>query len=104
MNELTTDTIAFKEEDGMVIIEFQKPVRWVKLNPEIAKQAGMQMAKDAYKAQYGTEAEGKTIITRELEAKLLTRLTHVIRNMQKNGKAPGFIANEVMAIVLREVS
>lgn len=104
MSDLTTDTIALKEEDGMVLIEFPEPVRWVKLDPNTAKAVGIQMAKDAYKAQTGGEADGKVIITQELEAKLITRLTHVIKNLQDKGKLPGFIAQEVMTIVLREVS
>lgn len=104
MTDILTDTFAMGEEDGYIRLEFPKPVTAVKMNPSQAKALGIALAKEAYKAETGSNASGATVITKQLEAKLVIRLTKVIKNLQDKGRAPGFIANEVMGIVLREVS
>ena len=105
MSDLTTDTMAVGEQDGMVVISFPKPVQWATFDPETAKNIGMAMAKTSYELTTNskTDASGAKILSETMQAKLVTRLTHVIRNLSEKGKPPGFIAEECMTVILREV-
>lgn len=106
MTDLITDTVAVGEKDDRVCLEFPKPIMWATFDPDTAKQIGLAMAKKAYDLHIGkeTEATGVQVVSKELEAKLITRLTHVIKNLTEKNKQPGYIANEVLTIVLREVT
>ena len=106
MNDLTADTVAIGERDGQVCLEFQKPIKWAVFDPETARQIGMAIAKESYDLHVGkeTDAMPAKIMKAEIEEKLLNRMTIVIKNMTNRGIKPGFIAKEILNIVMREVS
>lgn len=105
MTDLITDTVAVGEEAGQVKLIFPKPIQWAVFDPQTAKEIGMAMAKTSYEIISGQKQEisGAKVLTAEIEAKLINRLTHVIRSLSEKGKPTGFIAQECLTVVLREV-
>ena len=103
--ELSTDTVALGDRDGMVVLEFQKPVRWCTLDPATALQVGLAMARSAHKAKTGLEASsGKAVLSVEIRNKLVNRVELVAKNLQERGKNPRYIAEQLVDIVLREMA
>lgn len=100
----TATSVAIGTEDGLIKLEFPENIRYAKFDPDTAKAIGLEMCKLAYGERFpNSEANGREVISAEIQNKILTRLTFVIKQLQEKGQAPGFIANEVMNIVLREV-
>ena len=97
--------VAIKDEDGKVIWAFSRKTESIVMDPENARQIAEGTAKAAYAAVYGkAPEEGRSIITEDVQTKLLNRLTLSIRSLQDQNKLPGYIAAEVLNIVLREVT
>ena len=101
---MNTDlTMDVGERDGLVLLRFSQPVTEVPLTPELAQKIGETIARASYGATYGTNApKNKSAIAEALRAKLLTRVTHVIRNLSEKNKPPLFIANQVVDTILSE--
>lgn len=98
------DTVAIGERNGQVVLQFPNAVQWAAFDPEIARQIGEAMAREAYQIRYGkAPADGKSTISEEVRMRLMTRVTHVIRSLQDKGKLPGFIAAQVVDTILSEV-
>lgn len=98
------DTVAIGERNGQVVLTFPQPVQWAAFDPETTRQICEAMAREAYQIRYGkAPADGKSVISEEIRARLMTRVTHVIRSLQDKGKLPGFIAAQVVDTILSEV-
>jgi hypothetical protein len=86
--ELTLDTLAVGDLDGMVVITFPEPKRWVKLDPETARRLGEQLAKQAYKARFGDyPTPTKTMLTDALRSRITNRVMLMLRSMQRETPA-----------------
>lgn len=101
------ETVAIGIEEGKVTLKFQQPVQYARFDGNTGRAIGMEIAKLSYELDTGRKMDdpmaGAQVISAEIQNKLQTRLTHVIKNLQEKQRAPGFIAQEVMNIVLREV-
>ena len=102
MNETSLEV----SEDGKdVIWKFSKPTEHLALDPENARQIAEATAKAAYTCKYGLPADSnKSLISEQVRMRLITRCTHVIRSLSEKQKLPGFIASEIVDVILREVS
>jgi hypothetical protein len=98
--ELTTDTLAVGDRDGMVCLQFPKPVQWCTLDPDTARNVGEAMARQAYVTQYGA-APSRSAITVAIQQKLINRVSLLLRN--RPNERPELTAHRLVDIVLSEV-
>ena len=100
-----TTTCAVGDRDGHVVLQFPEAVQWAAFDPETARQIGEAMAKAAYKARFGVEPGNmKSQLVDQIRTRLHTSATHMIRSMINQRQLPGVIAQEVVDLVLREVT
>lgn len=98
------DTVAIGERNGQVVLQFPESVQWAAFDPETARQIGEAIARAAYEVRFGRKpADGKSVISEQVRMRLITRATHVIRSLQDKGKLPGFVASQVVDVILSEV-
>ena len=96
--------VAVGEENNRVILKFPKPVSFVAFDPNNARQVGEAMAKVAYHIDTGLQApDGRSALSEELRMRLVTRVTHVIRNLTDRKVLPGRISQEVVDTILSEI-
>lgn len=91
---------------GMVVIKFESPLphNEVSIDSRTARQIAEEIAAQANSAQltvYEEKTESK--LAEQIRGKMITRLTHVIKNSQNKNKLPGYIAQEVVDIIFSEV-
>ena len=102
-----TDTVALGHEDGHVFLIFEKPVKWVKLDPITAAMVANQMATDGYHAKYGDTPGGqsKSVIADQKRIILVRRVEKMIQAMQNAVPAthPQLQAQAVVDAMLQEV-
>ena len=97
-------TCAIGNRDGQVVMSFPSPVEWAAFDPETARQIGEAMAREAYSVKYGRNPLSKSVITDEIRQRIMNKATIIIRSLQEKGRAPGFIAMEVVDAILSEVT
>lgn len=91
------------ERDGMVVIQLPHETNEVTITPEVARELGEQIARSAHSAQYGIQSpKNKSQIAEQIRAKLLVRVSHVIRSLREQGKPDIYIANHVVDTILSE--
>ncbi len=96
--------VAVGEENGRVILRFPKAVEFAAFDPENARQVGEAMARAAYHLHTGRDAPaGRSALSAELRMRLVTRATHIIRNLSDKKMLPGRIASEVIDSILSEI-
>lgn len=98
--ELTTDTLAIGERDGMVCLQFPKPVQWCTLTPETALSVGEAVAKQSYTTKYGA-VPARSAITVAIQQKLINRVAGLLRS--RPNERPELTAHRLVDIVLSEV-
>ena len=92
------------EENGRVVLRFPKAIDFVAFDPENARQVGEAMAKAAYHLHTGlTAPQGRSALSAELRMRLVTRATHIIRNLTDKKILPGRISQEVVDSILSEI-
>jgi|SRR3989304_5890699 len=92
------------EENGRVVLRFPKAVEFAAFDPENARQVGEAMAKAAYHLHTGLHAtDGRSALSAELRMRLVTRATHIIRNLTDKKILPGRISQEVVDSILSEI-
>jgi hypothetical protein len=101
-----TTTCAVGDRDGQVVLQFPEAVQWAAFDPETARQIGEAMAKAAYKARFGVDpgANMKSQLVDQIRTRLHASATQMIRSMINKRDLPGVIAQEVVDLVLREVT
>jgi len=99
-----TTECAIGERDGNVVISFPHAVSYASFDPETARQVGEAIAKESYKARYGIEHNGKSVIGEDVRNRLITRATHIIKNLDGRGNKPGVIAIQVVDTILAEIT
>jgi len=95
-----------EERKGAVVVTLTNPTHEIYsiLPPQQAQDIAQVMAKYAYHAQSGRDDIGRKIISDVWKAKMLTRCTGVIKRELEKGRKPGFIANNLLDIILSEVT
>ncbi len=97
-------SVAVGEENGRVVLRFPKPIDFAAFDPENARQVGEAMAKAAYHLHTGKKApDGRSALSAELKMRLVTRATHIIRNLTDKKVLPGRISQEVVDSILSEI-
>ena len=102
---MTVDTSAkleIEERNGALLVTIGET--YAILPPDQAVQVGEALVRHAYHIKTGSTPESREILTAELQTKLLNRATLMIRSMTEQKKKYGYIAKEVIAMVLREVT
>ena len=95
--------IAIGEEGGKIVLTFSKPVRWIELDANAARQIGEQLARSAYSTTYGDAPNGSAITATKRQT-LINRWILVDRSMREQGRPPLFIAETLVDLFLSEVS
>lgn len=103
-----THTLAIGDRDGLVIMTFERPVKWVALDPETGRQAAEQLARSSYKAKFGDTptTQRRSAISDQKIATLRIRLRNILK-----GELPGadeakyaITANAMLDAVLTEIA
>ena len=95
--------VAIGEQNGMVVLTFSKPVRWLELDANAARKIGEQLARSSYGVTYGAEPQGSAITATKRQT-LINRWILVDRSMREQGRNPMFIAETLVDLFLSEVS
>lgn len=101
-----TRTVQLSDRDGLVLMHFEKPVRWVALDPATAGALAESMAQAAYKVYSGdVPAEGKKQLTERLRIKCRNRVELMLRSMAAEVPAPEYAiqATKVVDAIFKEV-
>ena len=103
MNDGKTQ-VAVGEENGRVTLRFPKALDFAAFDPENARQVGEAMAKASYHLHTGKKApDGRSALSADLRMRLVTRSTHIIRNLTDKKVLPGRISQEVVDSILSEI-
>ena len=100
------------DQEGQVVIGFDRPVRnWV-LDPGNAVQIAEAMAKAAWVAHHGkAPPNGVDVllqrerhqVTEQLRQRLVNRATHVMRSLVEQKFTPGQAATQLVDLFLQEL-
>lgn len=90
------------QNEGMVVIKFDRKVDEVSITHEVARQIAEEIARKANNAQINL-APDASILAEKIKGKMITRLTHVIRSSIEKGRLPGYIAESCVDVVFSEV-
>lgn len=103
-----TDTVVIGEERGQVILRFQKPVWYLALDPETARQVAEKIARDSYKARFGDTptTERRSAITDQKIAVLRVRARNILKGSFAGAEETSFAtaANAIVDAVLSEMA
>ena len=102
-----TRTVQLSDRDGLVILHFEKPVRWVALDPQTASQLAEAMARASYKAVAGdAPTPQRTQITDMIRARIVNRVTMMIQSFDTRAPRPHpkVQATEIVDRVLQEAT
>lgn len=103
-----THTIAIGDRNGQVVLRFERPVEWVSLDAETARNVAEQIARSSYKAKFGDTptTERRSAISDQKVATLRIRLRNILK-----GELPGadeakyaITANAMLDAVLTEIA
>lgn len=85
-----TDTVAVGDVDGYVVLSFQNPVLFVKLDPPTAKAAAEHILARCYKATWGDfpSADKKNQAAEQMRIKLRNRITLMLRSAEREAPRP----------------
>ena len=96
--------VSIGDDSGKVVLKFSRPTENLVMDPENARQIAEGIAKAAYTASTGINPNQKSsIISEQIRMRLITRTTHIIRNLQDKKTLPGRIAAEVVDTILSDV-
>lgn len=103
--ELTSDTIAVGDRDGLVLLSFPKPVQWVTLDPETARNVAEAIARRSYKARFGDDpTPQRTAITDALRTRCVNRAKLMLRSMAGDGTDFDVQAQRIVDQILTEAA
>lgn len=90
---------------GRVEIHYPQPRSRVVFDSENARQFGEMMAKAAFEARYGVKpTEGTSRLGEALRVRMVTRGTHVVNSMLKEGKSNVSIVTAIVDIIMSELA
>lgn len=99
-----THTIAIGEANGEVVLRFERPVDWVSLDSETARNVAEQIARSAYKARFGDTptTQRKSAITDALSARMRLRVQKMLQSME--GQDLKIQSNAIVDMILTEIA
>ena len=101
---MSSTEIAIGVDEGRVVMKFPEPKQWIAMDSENCRLIAEAMARAAYECRYGVPAaQGGSNLSEGIRVKLITRVTHVMRSMKEQHKAPQFIAAAIVDVILSEV-
>lgn len=105
--------VAVGDQNGKVVLSFDRPIQnWV-LDPQNAFQIGEAIAKAAHTAKFGKvpQADGSYIaqqvkarVTDEIRARMVLQAGFALRSMLEQNRKPEYIAAEIVNRILSEVA
>lgn len=82
-----TDTIAVGNDGYHCVLQFQHPVKWVKLDPKTTYQVAEMMCRHSFAVEMQDKVEGEWSSMVQLKRQqLLAKLKHAIKAAVLNGK------------------
>ena len=100
-----TDTLAVGNKDGLVVLQFQNPVRWVALDPGTAYQVAEMMCRHAFATEVQDKVEGEwSAMIQKKRQNLLAKFEHALISAMMNGKLKDMKDIRYMAAQLRDHS
>jgi len=106
MSDYEKARLEVESRNGGIIIEITNSTNSIHTvhDPAQALEIAELIAKYAYHAQSGRDDIGRKIMSDVWKAKMLTRVTNVLKRELEKGRKPGFIANNLLDIILSEVT
>ena len=93
------------DDEGKVILAFDRQISKLVLDPENARQIGAQLVNSAYTAHTGVAITNVPAAIKEhTRNTLIQRFILVDRNLREQGKTPGYIATTLVDLFLSEVT
>lgn len=97
--------IAIGERNGKVVFNFPHATSEFICDAENARQIAEQIARSAYKAHTGRDAQGgKSVIGEAVRRRLHARAVIVVRTLIEQGKSAEYIGKHLTDIILGEVT
>lgn len=85
-----TDTLAVGNKDGLVVLQFQNPVKWVSLDSKTAYQVAEMMCRNAFATEVQDKVEGEwSSMIQFKRQQLLVKFEHALIAAYENGKITG---------------
>lgn len=82
-----TDTLAVGNKDGLVVLQFQNPVKWVSLDPKTAYAVAEMMCRHAFATEVQDKVEGEwSAMIQKKRQNLLAKFEHALIAAAMNGK------------------
>lgn len=102
--QVSSTEIAIGVDEGRVVMKFPEPKQWIALDPENCRLIAEAMSRAAEECATGRPAGVPgSPISDMTRLKLITRVTHIVRSMKDQHKAPQFIAAAIVDVILSEV-
>jgi len=101
-DEISTSELSIEERKGAIVMWLGE--KYIIMPPEQAMEIGKVLVQYGYHAVTGQDYDAKRVMSEQIRNKLLQRLSLVIKNMSDKGQKPMYVAQEVMDVVLREVT
>lgn len=100
-----TDTLAVGNKDGLVVLQFQHPVKWVSLDPQTAYSVAEMMCRHAFATEVQDKVEGEwSAMIQKKRQNLLQKFEHALISALMNGKLKDMKDVRYMAAQLRDHS
>jgi hypothetical protein len=100
----TNTRLSVSDHDGNVVLETTAECNRIVIDPETARQLAESIARAAYYCHYGiVPNDKKSILSEQKRTMLITRASHIIRDLTDKRWPPGKIAVEVVDTILSEV-
>lgn len=100
-----TDTVAVGNKDGLVVLQFQHPVKWISLDPGTAYQVAEMMCRHAFATEVQDKVEGEwSAMIQKKRQNLLQKFEHALISAAMNGKLSKMNELKLLAAQLRDHS
>lgn len=99
--------VALTQEGGKVVLRFPRPRQWVAFDPENAVALAEGMSRAAYQTRFGHLANPNgpaPAMTQQIRDRLVNTVALMIASMQRDGKPPRRIAEEMVDHILSRVT
>jgi len=106
MSDSDTGSLNIEERNGAVLVTLSNSSTEIYsiLPPQQALDVAEAIAKHAYHAQSGRDNIGRKIMQDVWMNKMINRVTMAIKKDQDDKKLPGYTAQKVLDIILKEVT
>jgi hypothetical protein len=103
-----THTVQISDRNGLVVMHFEKPVRWCALDPSTASRFAEAFARAAYKARAGDTptTEKRSQITEQLRVRMVRRVELMLGSFAREVLRPELKvqATQIVDEIFKEVA